>query len=868
MTDPPLPTQQEQHEAVGDTWFEDRSENWTNVANEPPHSANLLLPPSTETTVGDTREPTMEHALPLMGAGPDLDQYPPSLLPSSRTELDMNLETVEMDLDSGQDLEQPDDEIVPPTDAEFSTQQIEQLQNVVGQLLELEAHVKSTMGHLVTESYDYEHTSVLVPPPPFESTEFLPPAPPLNTQEVEVQRQAQHFDFPQTQPVCDPPSYEEYVPLSILSDHTPSLPPSVPPAESVSSNTVVDPVKNSTVDANVDIVNQLPSLDLPGSSKATSTGDEQSETTCADRSIQPLENILPEPHTPPSESLSNVPQETVTASSQNMTEISGIQGTDQNLTRDISLSPGEITPSPEPPPLPPPSADSNFQGTEKLGSFAHFSAKEHTSVLSHLSYNTRMPSSPLRNMSSSGLSSPSQLRSGRPDYCRRYRHRSQSRSLSPRRRYYQRSHSRTPSPRRSLRSYRGRASRSPSPSRQHHRLSSTSGSRSSYRSHHSGSTGSGGRRVDSPVTRRRYRRSRSRSLSPTRGRRSRRSRSHSPFQRTGKYSRSQSTSPSRGRRSRLSRSPERRRGYDSLVRSRSGRRRSRTGSRSSSPRAVPKPSTESESEEDIELLRLKREAIMSMIKNEDAVKSADVGGSEEKTSCGEEVSLKASHSTVEDFSENISEIPTVASVSANEEHKGDKVEVEIKEEAEKRVIEEEGIGKADMEEEKLDAAIAMDDTNKNRDTGTGQALSVCSKTTIEVKVDPVRSKSADESHPLPQEPIKLVEPVKPVEPAQRSLSQPVRRPAEAPEGVQLTTQTVVRSRSSSRRSSPTHQIRSHTGSPALTPPPSSSAAVGQKTRSVLPANRGAQIQKPASSAKVCCNAVSSTQWKLFVIILN
>lgn len=866
MTDPPLPTQQEQHEAVGGTctWFEDRSENWTNVANEPPHSANLLLPPSTETTVGDTREPTMEHAVPLMGAGPDLDQYPPSLLPS-RTELDMNLETVEMDLDSGQDLEQPDDEIVPPTDAEFSTQQIEQLQNVVGQLLELEAHVKSTMGHLATESYDYEHSSVLVPPPPFESTEFLPPAPPLHTQEVEVQRQAQHFDFPQTQPVCDPPSYEEYVPLSILSDHTPSLPPSVPPAESVSSNIVVEPIKNSTVDTNVDIVNQLPSLhvNLPGSSKATSTGDEQSETTCADRSIQPLENILPDPQTPPSESLSNVPQETVSASSQNMTEISVIQGTDQNLTRDISLSPGEITPSPEPSPLPPPSADSNIQGTEKLGSFAHFSAEEHTSVLSHLSYNARMPSSPLRNMSSSGLSSPTQLRSGRPDYSRRYRHRSQSRSLSPRRRYYHRSHSRTPSPRRSLRSYRGRASRSPSPSRQHHRLSSTSGSRSSYRSHHSGSTGS--RRVDSPVTRRRYRRSRSRSLSPTRGRRSRRSRSHSPSQRTGKYSRSQSTSPSRGRRSRLSRSPERRRGYDSLVRSRSGRRRSRTGSRSSSPRAVPKPSTESESEEDIELLRLKREAIMSMIKNEDAVKSADIGGSEEKTSYGEEVSLKASHSTVEDFSENI---PTVASVSANKEHKGD--EVEIKEEVEKRVVEEEGIGKADMEEGKPDAAMATDDTNKNRDTGTGQALSVCSKTTVEVevKVDHVNSKSADESHPQPQEPIKLVEPVKPVEPAQRSLSQPVRRPAEVPEGVQLTAQTVVRSRSSSRRSSPTHQIRSHTGSPALTPPPSSSAAVGQKTRSLLPANKGSQTLKPASSAKVCCNAVSSTQWKLFTIVLS
>lgn len=267
---------------------------------------------------------------------------------------------------------------------------------------------------------------------------------------------------------------------------------------------------------------------------------------------------------------------------------------------------------------------------------------------------------------------------------------------------------------------------------------------------------------------------------------------------------------------------------------------------------------------------LKREAIMSMIKNEDAVKSADIGGSEEKTSCGEEVSLKASHSTVEDFSENIPEIPTVASVSASEEHKGDKVEVEIKEEAEKKVVEEEGIGKADMEEEKPDAAIAMDDTNKNRDTGTGQALSVCSKTTVEVevKVDPVNSKSADESHPQPQEPIKLVEPVKPVEPAQRSLSQPVRRPAEAPEAVQLTTQTVVRSRSSSRRSSPTHQIRSHTGSPALTPPPSSSAAVGQKTRSVLPANRGSQTLKPASSAKVCCNAVSSTQWKLFIIILS
>lgn len=258
---------------------------------------------------------------------------------------------------------------------------------------------------------------------------------------------------------------------------------------------------------------------------------------------------------------------------------------------------------------------------------------------------------------------------------------------------------------------------------------------------------------------------------------------------------------------------------------------------------------------------------MSMIKNEDAVKSADIGGSEEKTSCGEEVSLKASHSTVEDFSENI---PTVASVSANKEHKGD--EVEIKEEVEKRVVEEEGIGKADMEEGKPDAAMATDDTNKNRDTGTGQALSVCSKTTVEVevevKVDPVNSKSADESHLQPQEPIKLVEPVKPVEPAQRSLSQPVRRPAEAPEGVQLTTQTVVRSRSSSRRSSPTHQIRSHTGSPALTPPPSSSAAVGQKTRSVLPANKGSQTLKPASSAKVCCNAVSSTQWKLFTIILS
>ena len=864
-----------QHEAVDGTWFEDRSENWTNAANEPP-SANVLLSPSTETAVTSVEGPTMEHAVPLMGTQPDMEQYPPSLLPSSRADLDMNLEPVEMDLDtSSQDLEQPDDEMVPPADAEFSSQQIDQLQNVVGQLLELEAHVQRTVERLtpLTNDYghssvlvtshvqrtverlnpltnNYRHSSVLVTSPPFESTQFLPTVPPLDLQEVELHRQ----DFLHTQPVCDSSSYEDYPPLSTPSDHTPSLPPSVPPAENVRSGVMVEPGKSSSEDANVDIVDQLlPSLDVPGSSKAIPGGGEPSETTSADRSIQPI----PEPHTPLPGSHSNVPRVSVSSSQ----EISAIQSSVKSLTRDVSLSPGEITPSPEPPPIPPSAAESKIsgnQGTEKLSSFAKFSAEERLSALSHEPYHAHTLSSPLKNMSSTGLASASQVRSGRSGYGKRHHYRSRSRSPSPRRRHHQRSHSRTPSPRRSLKSYRGRASRSPSPSRYHHHSSSTMGSRS-YRSHYSGSTAGGGRRFESPVTRRRYRRSsrsRSRSLSPTRGRRSRRSRSYSPSQRTRKYSRSQSTSPSRGRRSRLSRSPvhstERRRGHNSLARSRNGRRRSRTGSRSLSPRVVP---TESESEEDIELLRLKREAIMSMIKNEDAVKVPDVGGSEQKASCGEGVNLKSSNSAVQDFTESIADVPTTASVSAGEVHKGDEVD-----ETMKKAVEEEEIGKAEktaIEGKKPDTAVAMVDANMNKDTSAGQALSVCTKTRTEVRVDSAESKSAGGSHSQPQEP------AKPVEPAQRSLSQPVLRPAEAADSVLLAVQTVIRSRSSSRRSSPAHRTGSQTGSPALSPPPSSSSALGQKTRGVLSANRGAQTQKPASSAKVRYNTVYSTEWEVF-----
>ena len=797
LTHPPLEELQPKPEPV---WYEDHSGDMGNLT-EFQDTTNMLDArplPLTRETVANVRETPEELRELLAGVAVGVEQYHPSAdvdqyskLPLSGMDLDINLEHVAMDLDE----DEPGDETMEPADANFTNQQIEQLKNVVDQLLELEMHVQRTVEHLnplATDSYDYGHSSAELPPLPLESTQSMP-----TPEAQDDQRQPPQLDFSHTQgslPYC------EYPPFPVLSDHTPSTPLD-------ESNIPVEPVEGTGMTTDIDIV--MPSVEVqPSESVSPSQSSETKKTVQSDFS-------------------SNTPQVSVSAPSQKETELS------ENVPirpRDRSLSPGEITPSPEPPNLPPPDTDN-----KEPGSFARFIPKEqHTSPaghLSHVPYPTHSHSSSHgKRMSDSPLpSASSQLRSGRTGYGRRY-HRSRSRSHSPRRKHRYRSHSRTPSPRGTLKSWRSRASRSPSPSRHHHYSSSSSSHM--YRGHRPSSTASRSRRTDSdsspPRRYRRSSRSRSRSLSPIRGKRSRRPRSFSPSRRTTRHSQNQSVSPSRGRRSQRrnsSRSPVhsagRRKDHGGVVPSKSSGSQGRAHSPIRS--SVPKPSTESESEEEMELLRLKREAIMSMIQKGNAAKPTDTAKSEAKPLSGKEESLSVG---MEDKDVLTGTAESVGGTLRDGER------------------EESSVVKEKVDSEEVDMKKTVGEHESSKATGTdvqsessgGSGAVGVSREEMKVELKP----ACETCTPGPQEP---------VEPVQQAL---VHKPTETVEGMQLTVPAII----PSRKLTLTYRVGSKTSSPAVSPPPpSSSTAVGQreqKTRGIAPVSKGTGGVKPTSSAKVCC----------------
>ena len=793
LTHPPLQELQPKPEPV---WYEDHSGDMGNLTEL---DARPL--PLTRETVASVRETPEQLRELLAGVTVGVEQYRPSAdvdqysqLPLSEMDLDINLEHVAMDLDE----DEPGDETIEPADAKFTNQQIEQLKDVVDQLLELEKHVQRTVEHLnplATDSYDYGHSSAELPPLPLESTQSMP-APEAQAD----RRQPPQLDFPHTQgslPYC------EYPPFPVLSDHTPSAPLD-------ESNIPVEPVEGTNMTTDIDVV-------MPG------VKVQPSESVSLSQSSEPKKTVQS----------SNTPQVSVSASSQNETELS--ESAPIRL-RDRSLSPGEITPSPEPPPV---------TDNKEPGSFAHFTSKEqHTSPgghLSHVPYPTRSHSSPHRKrMSGSPLpSASSQIRSGRTGYGRRY-YRSRSRSHSPRRKHRYRSHSRTPSPRGSLKSWRSRTSRSPSPSRHHHYSSSSS---HMYRGHRPSSAASRSRRTDSdsspPRRYRRSSRSRSRSLSPIRGKRSRRSRSFSPSRRTTRHSQNQSVSPSRSRRSQRrnsSRSPvhsaERRKDHGGVVPSKSSGSQGRAHSPTRS--SVPKPSTESESEEEMELLRLKREAIMSMIQKGNAAKPTDAANSEAEPSSGKEEGLKSSSDGMEDGKGAV--MGTNESVGGTLRD-GEREESSVAEE--KDASEEVDVKKTVGEQESSKTTAA---DVKSESSGESEAVGV-RRGEMKVELKP----TCETCPPGPQEP------VKPVEPVQQGL---VHKPTETVESTQLTAPATVHSKPPSRKLTPTYRVGSKTSSPAVSPPPSSSStALGQreqKTRGIAPVSKATAGVKPTSSAKVCC----------------
>ena len=797
LTHPPLRELQPKSEPI---WYEDHSGEMGNLTEfeGTPNVLNAPLPPLTKETVASVRE-TPEELRELLARVPvSVEQYQPSAgvgqysqLPLSGMDLDVNLEHVAMDLDED---DEPGDETMEPADANFTNQQIEQLQSVVDQLLELEKHVQRTVEHLnplATESYDYGHNPAILPPLPLDSTQSMPPPPPAAQDD-----QRQQLDFSQTQ---DSLPYCEYPPFPVLSDHTPSAPLN-------ESNIPVEPVEVTGVTADT-----MPSVKVQPSESVSSSPSSETKKTAQ------------------SDSSSNAPQISVSAS-QNET---GFSESIQTRPRDRSLSPGEITPSPEPPPDP---------DNKEPGSFACFVPKEqHTSPASHLSHLPHLPHSHSslhsKRMSDSPLPpSSSQLRSGRTGYSRRY-YRSRSRSHSPRRKHRYRSHSRTPSPRGSLKSWRSRATRSPSPSRHHHYSSSSH----MHRGHRPSSAASRNQRTDSdsspPRRYRRSSRSRSRSLSPIRERRSRRSRSCSPSRRTSRRSQNQSVSPARSRRSHRgnsSRSPvhssERRKDHGGIVQAKSG---NQDRAHSPTQRSIPKPSTESESEEEMELLRLKREAIMSMIQKGNAAKPTDTAKSEAETLSGKEEGLKSSNVGMEPGKDVLT--------GTAECLEGTLQDGERKENSA-------GEGKDDSEEVNLKMVEESSNVTtadvKSEGSGGGETVDVNSASREEAQVE---LETCETHPPGPQES------VKPVEPVQQAL---VHKPTEAVEGMQLTVPATVRSKPPSKRSTPTCQVGSKTSSPAVSPPPPSSSTAleqrEQKTRSLAPANKTTVGLKPTSSAKVCC----------------
>ena len=811
LTHPPLQELQPKSEPI---WYEDHSGkmgNLTEFEGAPmtefegaPNVMDTPLPPLTKETVASVRETPEELREILAGVPVGVEQYHPSTdvdqypqLPLSGMDLDVNLEHVAMDLDED---DEPGDEVMEPPDANFTNQQIEQLQNVVDQLRELEKHVQRTVEHLnplATESYDYGHNPAILPPLPLDSTQSMPPPAP---DAQDDQRQSQQLDFSQTQ---DSLPYCEYPPFPVLSDHTPSAPLD-------KSSISVEPVEAMGVTADIDVT--MPGVKVQPSESVSSSQSSETKKTAQS---------------------SNAPQISISAS-QNETELSE---NIQTRPRDRSLSPGEITPSPEPPP---------DTGNKEPSSFASFVPEEqHASPAGHLSHLPHPPhshSSPhSKRMSDTPLPpSSSQLRSGRTGYSRRY-YRSRSRSHSPRRKHRYRSHSRTPSPRGSLKSWRSRATRSPSPSRYHHYSSSSH----VHRGHRPSSAASRSRRTDSdsspPRRYRRSSRSRSRSLSPIRGKRSRRSRSCSPSRRTSRRSQNQSVSPTRSRRSHKgnsSRSPvhssERRKDHGGIMQTKSSGNQGRA--HSPAQRSIPKPSTESESEEEMELLRLKREAIMSMIQKGNAAKPTDTSQSEAETLSGKEEGLKSSSVGMEAGKDVLTGTAESLEGTLRDGEREENSVVEEKDDSEEVNLK--------MVEESSNATTA---DVKSEGGGEGETVDVNSASREEAQVE---LKTCETHPPEPQEP------VKPVEPVQQAL---VHKPTEAVEGMQLTVPATVWSKPPSKRSIPTCQVRSKTSSPAVSPPPPSSSTAleqrEQKARSIAPVSKATVGLKPTSSAKVCCVCV-------------
>ena len=279
-------------------------------------------------------------------------------------------------------------------------------------------------------------------------------------------------------------------------------------------------------------------------------------------------------------------------------------------------------------------------------------------------------------------------------------------------------------------------------------------------------------------------------------------------------------------------SAERRKDHGGVVPSKSSGSQVRDHSPTRS--SVPKPSTESESEEEMELLRLKREAIMSMIQKGNGAKPTDTANSEAEHLSGKEEGLKSSSVGMEDGKDALA---STAESVGGALHDGEREESSVV--VEKDDPEEVDVMKTVGEQESSKATAP--DVQSEGSGGSG-AVGV-SREEMKVELKP----ACETCPPGPQEP------VKPLEPVQQGL---VHKPTEMVEGTQLTVPANVHSKPPSRKLTPTYRVGSKTSSPAVSPPPSSSSpAVGQreqKTRGIAPVSKGTVGTKPTSSAKVCC----------------
>lgn len=276
-------------------------------------------------------------------------------------------------------------------------------------------------------------------------------------------------------------------------------------------------------------------------------------------------------------------------------------------------------------------------------------------------------------------------------------------------------------------------------------------------------------------------------------------------------------------------SSERRKDHGGIMQTKSSGNQGRA--HSPAQRSVPKPSTESESEEEMELLRLKREAIMSMIQKGNAAKPTDTSQSEAETLSGKEEGLKSSSIGMEAGKDVLTSTAESLEGTLRDGEREENSVVEEKDDSEEVNLK--------MVEESSNATTA---DVKSEGGGGGETVDVYSTSREEAQVE---LKTCETHPPGPQEP------VKPVEPLQQAL---VHKPTEAVEGMQLTVPATVWSKPPSKRSILTCRVGSKTSSPAVSPPPSSSTALEQreqKARSIAPASKATVGLKPTSSAKVC-----------------